>query len=165
MAQTTVVKSFADLPRLLSLDDLPPGPDEAGYAQPSEECIPDDVSEPSWPSSKQRARRLPPSLARMTRRGSWPFATWSATTPSRRRCTRPSKSRREPMSYTIVLRISWPRRSPRKRESQPSTSSPSRDDPKPWRLDSQRNGGRSSDSWPPNLTWSACSPSVGDKKR
>src|SRR4051794_933514 len=30
MSQTTVVKSFADLPQLISLDDLPPGPDEAG---------------------------------------------------------------------------------------------------------------------------------------
>ncbi|MFN8632905.1 MAG: hypothetical protein U0893_03555 [Chloroflexota bacterium] len=47
MALTTVVKSFADLPRLLNLDDLPPGPDDPGDAQPPQECIPDDVIEPA----------------------------------------------------------------------------------------------------------------------
>src|SRR5688500_9547375 len=47
MAQTTVVKSFADLPRLLSLDDLPPGPDKPRDAQAPEECIPDKVIEPA----------------------------------------------------------------------------------------------------------------------
>jgi len=50
MAQTTVVKSFADLPRLLSLDDLPPGPDDPGDAQTPEECIPDDVIGPDAPA-------------------------------------------------------------------------------------------------------------------
>jgi len=50
MAQTTVVKSFADLPRLLSLDDLPPGPDEPGDALPSEESIPVEVIEPATPT-------------------------------------------------------------------------------------------------------------------
>jgi hypothetical protein len=41
MSQTTVVKSFADLPQLLSLDDLPPGPDEASEEPASPPAIPD----------------------------------------------------------------------------------------------------------------------------
>ena len=36
MSQTTVVKSFADLPHLLNLDELPPGPTETVDECPSE---------------------------------------------------------------------------------------------------------------------------------
>src|SRR4051812_4025332 len=42
MSQTTVVKSFADLPQLLNLDDLPPGPDEAVEEPASPPAIPDN---------------------------------------------------------------------------------------------------------------------------
>ncbi|MCC6173831.1 MAG: hypothetical protein IT305_00895 [Chloroflexi bacterium] len=45
MAQTTVVKSFADLPRLLSLDDLPAGPDEAIDELQAPESVSDSPSE------------------------------------------------------------------------------------------------------------------------
>src|SRR6187402_493041 len=46
MSQTTVVKSFADLPRLLSLDDLPAGSDEAIEEPATPPAIPDNSIEP-----------------------------------------------------------------------------------------------------------------------
>jgi hypothetical protein len=46
MSQTTVVKSFADLPQLLSLDDLPPGPDEASEEPEPAPEIPDSSIDP-----------------------------------------------------------------------------------------------------------------------
>ena len=45
MSQTTVVKSFADLPHLLNLDELPPGPAETVDESPPEACFPDIVVE------------------------------------------------------------------------------------------------------------------------
>ena len=45
MSQTTVVKSFADLPQLLSIDDLPPGPDEASEEPAPAPAIPDGTIE------------------------------------------------------------------------------------------------------------------------
>src|SRR5581483_5302946 len=46
MSHAVVVKSFADLPRLLSLDDLPPGPAEVSDESPAEAVILDSPVEP-----------------------------------------------------------------------------------------------------------------------
>jgi hypothetical protein len=45
MTQTTVVKSFADLPQLLSLEDLPPGPDEATHEPTPQPLVPNSPVE------------------------------------------------------------------------------------------------------------------------
>ena len=45
MSQTTIVKSFADLPQLLNLDDLPTGPAEAGAETSPYELVSDSAIE------------------------------------------------------------------------------------------------------------------------
>ena len=45
MSHSVVVKSFADLPRLLDLDALPPGPADVSNESPAEARIPDHVME------------------------------------------------------------------------------------------------------------------------
>ncbi|MCC6176196.1 MAG: hypothetical protein IT305_12895 [Chloroflexi bacterium] len=47
MSQSVVVKSFADLPRLLDLDDLPPGPVDIATEQPPEAISLDSAPEPA----------------------------------------------------------------------------------------------------------------------